>query len=394
VISRYGLRFPLYPLFYAPAVYYLIRGLRIRNRNYFLLSGFFLGLGLNGYSPYRVVPFVILLAIVLYLLHKQSAGYRRQTIWGLFALVLISFIVFIPLFRYMIANPEIVLYRGMTRLGTWERDLPGPAWLIFLQNCRNSLTMFGWDNGEVWPISIPHRPALDLITSVFFYMGVVLLAIRYIRQRQWVDIFTLISIPLLMLPSILSLAFPAENPSLNRTAGVIIPVFLIVGLALDGLLMSIESMSAASWNKRFAWLVGFVLLAGASVQNYDLVFNQYRKQYDLSSWNTSEIGQVVHDFTQLVGTTQTQWLVGYPYWVDSRLVMFNAGIPMQDDAIFLEDFQKTLPDTRAKLFVVNFQDTASLEALQLLYPTGWVTEYKSKIPDKDFLIFLVPPQSP
>jgi hypothetical protein len=197
-----------------------------------------------------------------------------------------------------------------------------------------------------------------------------------------------------MLPSILSLAFPAENPSLNRTAGVIIPVFLIVGLALDGLLKSIESMSAASWNKRFAWLVGFVLLAGASVQNYDLVFNQYRKQYDLSSWNTSEIGQVVHDFTQLVGTTQTQWLVGYPYWVDSRLVMFNAGIPMQDDAIFLEDFQKTLPDTRAKLFVVNFQDTASLEALQLLYPAGWVTEYKSKIPDKDFLIFLVPPQSP
>ena len=394
VISRFGLRLPMYPLFYAPALYYLIRGLRMRNRNNFALSGLFLGLGLNGYTAYRVVPFVILIAIGLYILHKQSKGYRRQTFWGLFALVTISFIVFIPLLRFMIENPTGVIYRSMSRLGTWERPLPGPAWQIFLQNLRNSLTMFGWDNGEVWAISVPNIPALDMISAALFHLGVVLLTIRYIRQKNWTDIFTLISIPVLMMPSILSLAFPGENPSMSRSAGVIIPVFLIVGLALDGLLKLIESMSATSWNKHFAWLVGFVLLAGASVQNYDLVFNQYRKQYDLSSWNTSEIGQVVHDFTDMVGTSQTQWLVGYPYWVDSRLVMFNAGFPMQDDAIFPENFQNTLSDTRAKLFLVNIQDTTSLETLQSLYPTGWVTEYKSTIPDKDFLIFLVPPQSP
>ena len=47
VISRFGLRFPLYPLFYAPALYYLIWGLRTRNRNGFILSGLFLGLGLH-----------------------------------------------------------------------------------------------------------------------------------------------------------------------------------------------------------------------------------------------------------------------------------------------------------------------------------------------------------
>src|SRR5690606_4009769 len=33
VISRIGLRFPLYPLFLAPALLYLTRGLRTRNRN-------------------------------------------------------------------------------------------------------------------------------------------------------------------------------------------------------------------------------------------------------------------------------------------------------------------------------------------------------------------------
>ena len=56
VISRVGLRFPLYPLFVAPTLYYLLRGLRTRNRNDFILSGLFLGLGLHGYSPIRILP--------------------------------------------------------------------------------------------------------------------------------------------------------------------------------------------------------------------------------------------------------------------------------------------------------------------------------------------------
>ncbi|HLO16222.1 MAG TPA: glycosyltransferase family 39 protein, partial [Anaerolineales bacterium] len=55
VISRVGLRFPLYPLFAAPTLLYLIRGLRTHNRNDFLLSGLFLGIGLHGYSPIRIV---------------------------------------------------------------------------------------------------------------------------------------------------------------------------------------------------------------------------------------------------------------------------------------------------------------------------------------------------
>src|SRR5215208_4575890 len=149
IISRYGLRFPFYPLFYAPALYYLVWGLRKRSRLGFTLSGLFLGLGLHGYSPFSVAPLVILLAIGLYLLHKQSEGYRRRAVWGLFMLAIVAFIVFIPLLRYMIEDPNIVLYRAMTRVGDLERPLPGPAWQIFLQNVRNSLTMFGWDDGEI-----------------------------------------------------------------------------------------------------------------------------------------------------------------------------------------------------------------------------------------------------
>jgi hypothetical protein len=252
--------------------------------------------------------------------------------------------------------------------------------------------MFGWDNGEVWPISIPHRPALDVVTAVFFHLGALLMILRYLRQRHWMDLFTLASIPMLMMPSILSLSFPGENPSLNRSAAAIVPVFLIVALAFDGFLTALESVSAAILNKRFAWAMGVFLLACASLQNYDLVFNQYKKQYDLFSWNTTEMGQVVHDFIELTGSPDTAWLVGYPYWVDSRLVMINAGYPLRDNAIWPENFPGTLDDPRPKLFLVNISDLAAINALQSMYPDGWLMEYESKYENKNFMLFFVPAQ--
>lgn len=392
VISRYGLRFPFYPAFYAPALYYLVWGLRTRNRMGFILSGLFLGLGLHGYSPFRVVPFVLLLAVGLYLLHKQSEGYRTQAVWGLFAIIIMSLIVFLPLLRYMLENPDMVLYRAMTRLGDLEQPLPGPAWQIFLQNLWNSLTMFAWDDGSTWPISVTQRPALDVVTSVLFHLGLVLMIIRYIRQRHWLDLFTLLSIPMLMMPSILSLSFPSENPSLNRSAAAIVPVFLVVGLALDSFWTALESASGSIWNKRFAWAVVIFLVAWASLQNYDLVFNQYRRQYDLSAWNTSEMGKVVRSFTELTGSTDTAWLVGYPHWADSRLVMINAGFPTRDNGFLLPNFPDTLEDPRPKLFLINLNDLAAMEALRSRYPDGWLTEYDSKYESKNFMLFFVPPR--
>ena len=95
--------------------------------------------------------------------------------------------------------------------------------------------MFNWDDGEIWVHSVTHRPALDVVSASLFLIGVVLLLIRYIRKRHWLDLFLLLSIPLLSMPSILSLAFPGENPALNRAGGAYVPVFVVVALALDGL---------------------------------------------------------------------------------------------------------------------------------------------------------------
>jgi hypothetical protein len=135
--------------------------------------------------------------------------------------------------------------------------------------------------------------------------------------------------------------------------------------------------------------IGLFLLAANA--NYDLVFNQYRKGYELSSWNSSEMGAVYHEFATTIGTRDTFWLVGYPHWVDSRLISIIAGYPDHDCAIMPEHLADTLPESRAKLFVLHTIDTASLETLKQLYPQGSTQEYQSKYETKNFLMFFVPP---
>ena len=390
VISRAGLRFPLYPLFVAPTLYYLMRGLRTSSRNDFILAGLALGIGLHGYTPIRILPIVILIVIGVYLFHPQARSKRLQTVSGLLVLVLVSLIIFLPLLRFALEYPTLFDLRAFSRLGTTERPLPGSALLIFIKNLWNASIMFFWSDGQIWVHSVTNRPALDVISSVLYFLGVVLLLVRYIKRRTWQDLVVLLSVPLLMLPSILSLAFPDENPALNRASGAIVPVFLIIAISLDGLMSALERRSAPKTGSTWSWGMATILIFFSAMGNYDLVFNQYQRAYELSSWNTSEMGEVVHDFGAMYGSTETTYVVPYPYWVDTRLVGMIAGDTTRDYAIPPDQIPTTLSDSRPKMFLVYPEDQPSLDLLRQLFPQGNLSTYASHI-GKNFYIYMVPP---
>ena len=392
VVSRFGLRLPFYILFTSIILYLILRGIRTSQRNYFTLAGVVLGLSLYGYSADRILPLLILLAVGLYLLHPHSKGRRHFVLVAIVALVVVSLVVFVPMLRYILTESNSFLYRTLTRMGDLERPLPGPAWQIFLNNLGRALTMVSWDGGEIWPISVPHYPALSVVTGALFFLGAASLFIRYLKKRHWLDLFLLLSIPALMLPSTLSLAFPAENPNLYRTGGTLVPIFLIIGLTLDGLMTSLSSWISSPWGKRFSWATVLLLFCWSSLQDYDLVFNKYFTQYQRSAWNSSEMGDVVHSFATTIENPDTAWVVGFPHWVDTRLVAINAGFPGKDYEIFVDELVKTQSEPRAKMFLLNPSDESALSELEKLYPEGWIQHYKSLVETKDFLIYFVPPQ--
>jgi len=392
VVSRVGLRLPFYILFTAATLYFLLRGIRLKRRNDFIFAGISLGLSLYGYSANRILPLVVLVAVCLYLIHTQSRNHRKATIISTAALVTVSFIIFLPLLRYILAEPDSFFFRTLSRMSDIERPLEGSLIEIFLNNTWRALTMFSWEAGEVWPISIPHYPALSVVPGGLFYIGAGLLFIRYAARHNWQDLFLLLSIPILMLPSILSLAFPAENPNLYRTGGALIPVFLMVGVALDSLLTSLSSRLPTPSGKRFAWIIAIILIIVTMYQDYDLVFNQYFQQYQRSAWNTSEMGSAARGFIQTGGAPENVYVMGYPHWVDTRLVAIHAGYPTRDFQLFVDQLAETQSDQNMKIFLLNPQDNEAQTALLQLYPNGWFSLYNSKVDTKDFLIFFVPPQ--
>jgi hypothetical protein len=394
VIARVALRFTLYPLFVAPVLYYLIRGLRRSSRNDLLLSGLFLGIGLHGYSPMRIVPLVVVFAIGLYLLHAQSRGKRVQTILALVLLGLVAIMVFLPLMRYITEDPQMFALRAFSRLGETERTFPAPVWQIFLSNLWKASIMPFWDNGNIWVHSIPGRPAMDLVTAALYFIGVLVLLVRYLRSRSWSDLFLLLAVPLLMMPSILSLAFPDENPSLNRTGGAYVPAFIIAAFGIEAVLRTLYQKARLVSGKTLVVGVGLLLVWITCLNNYNLVFNQYSDQFLRGAWNTSQMGHVIRAFADSVGTPDTAYVVPFPYWVDTRLVAINAGYPTKDYALWPEKFNDTLVEPGAKLFLVKAEDKKDADTLKQMYPNGSLWLQKGPYDGKDFLIFFVPAKVP
>ncbi len=391
VITRVALRFSLYPLFVAPTLYYVVRGLRRGNRNDFILAGIFLGLGLHGYSPFRFVPILVVLVIGLYVLHHLNRVDVNRAAWHLALVVLVSLIVFMPLLRYMTSSDENmanVMYRSLTRISTVETEFPDNPVVIFGQNMGRVMAMFAWDNGNTWVHSVPSRPALDVVTAPLFYLGYALMIYRYATRRRWEDGMLLLSVPMLLLPSAMSLAFPAENPSLNRTGGAIIPVFLIVAITLEGILRAIKGWFAGERGRMAAWAAAGIILAIAASENYNLVFKEYDRQFRLSAWNTSELGAVIRGFADSIGSEETAWVIPWPHWVDTRLVGINAGVYIRDYAVPRDLLDQTAGFPGAKLYLVHVDDIDTLNELYRLYPDGVETRYVSETPGKDFLVFL------
>jgi len=389
VISRVALRFALYPAFVAPTIFFLVRGIKRKKWNDFLFAGLFLGIGLHGYSPFRIVPFAVIMILLTYFLHTKSKDNRRMAVIALLLVGLISMIVFLPLGRYASIHYSTFAYRMQTRMTDVETVLPGSFLAIFLSNLWKALIMFQWDNGQIWVHSIPDRPALGVVSAAMLSLGVVLLVIRYIKKRHWMDLVLLLMIPLLMLPSILSIAFPDENPSLNRTGGAIIPVFIIIAIAVENLVTNLRSSIPGRVGKWVSIIIVLVL-AGISMQtNARLVFVDYYQQFRSRAWNTSEIGAVIEEFADTIGDEDHAWVVPYPHWVDTRLVGIHAIDQVRDFALWQTDIPGTEMAAAPKLYIFKPDDEESFQILQDLYPDGIIERFESEVEGRDFMLYYV-----
>ncbi len=392
IIAHAGMRLVLTPVFAAPTLFYFFRGLRRLDRNDFILTGIFLGLGLLGYTASRIVPLVLVVGMLIYLGYHKFNKSSRSAGWAFLITALFAFVIFLPLLRYALEYPTYFAERSLSRMISTETPVPETLLLVFLQNTWNALIMPFWKSGTAWIISVSGRSSLDTISAAFYLLGLVLTVVRWLKTRSWQDLFLLVSIPLLMLPSILALAFPIENPSQSRAGGAIIPIFLITAIGFETLLRTLWKKAVTIGSKVLVVAGAVVLILISARTNYQVAMVEYPQEYLVSTWNTKEMGKVVKDFTSSFGSVDNVWVVAKAYWVDTRLVAMTAGYVDRDFQVWPDAIVNTFDIPGAKLFIVKADDIEGMTRLREVYPDGYSTYHESPVQDRDFIVYMVPPK--
>jgi hypothetical protein len=392
-ISRIGLRFPLTAVFATPALYFLLRAFRTNRRNDWLAAGLLLGLGLHGYTATRIVPFLFVLLVLLKFGADGFARRRGQPVDGprgyssqfwLNAVLAASasFLAFLPLLRFMLEEPQLAWYRSVTRVGDVTR-----LGSVFWSNVKNVLLMFNY-RGDVVPANtIPEAPQLGTVTGALFFTGILCVLWRLFVYRERRSAYTLVGFAALLLPSILSLAFPEENPSAVRASGAAPLAMIIAAVPLA----SLTTMWWRDWRTRsLATTLFAVLLLFSAVENADWYFNRYREHTLQSSWNASEMGTIARQFAEETGSLDDVYHIPFPHWVDTRNIGINAGDVTWENAVLdLKHIAGHAENPVPKLYFVFPADTGALRYLRSVYPEGRLEMYDSARPGKDFLVFRV-----
>jgi hypothetical protein len=390
MISRIGLRLPLAMLFCAATLYFFYKALRRRSWNDFLWSGVALGIGMYGYTPIRVVPLAMLVIAGLFLLHPASKGSRKWAVAGLLVSIGTAFLLFLPFLRYAVDFPEDFLLRTQTRI-LWEGATVSEVAQRFLGNISNAMQMFSWNDGVGWFNCVPLRPALDIVTGGLFHLGFLGIIVHAWKKRSWEALSIVLVIPILLLPSILALSFPNENPSLARAIAAVPAVFLLPALALVLLLDYLRGLLPGTGGIWAGAVFSAALIAVAAAQDFDLTLRQYPETYRLNSENASELGTFMRRFVDTIGAPEDAYLVPYPYWVDDRIMNIEAGFPIQSKHyLFSEEIPDFIFGGRPTLFLLFAEDTESLEALLQKFPDGYYARVVSSYPGNDFIYFIVP----
>jgi hypothetical protein len=403
-ITRVGLRFPFTAAFATPALYFLFRAFRLNRRRDWILVGVFLGVGLHTYIPMRIVPLLLVTLCGFklgfdWMEHRRGRTPRPTSLQVGFWLNAVigattSAILFLPLFRFMMDEPRMFWMRATSRAAPENLSLMSIL-EIFLDNVKDAALMFNFIGDVVAVNTIGRSPVLGWVTGALFFLGLWYLLLTMVRDRDRRPVYLLIMLFMLLLPSTLSIQFPMENPSVVRTGGAPPVVMIIAALPFYWWVVVAHrtGKSLSPFMGRLLPGTGLaVVLMACFAYNYHWYFVRYHDQIFGAIGNSRDLGGVLREWVDRGGTLPNAYVVGYPHWVDTRLVAIHAGeIEWHNTVWKLETLVKRHNPDDAKLFFLNPDDSDGLLDLQRLYPHGRWEINPSSVPgrDKEFVVFEV-----
>ena len=395
--QRFGLRHGLNPAMVAWTLFFLIRGLKHHSRNAMLASGVAMGIGLQGYTPFRFMPIMYGVILVAWVLWQRMSGNRAALPWAIKHLILATLtalLVIMPLFRYAIESSDKLFYRTASRLTALDKPIDGDPKAILLDNIKNAVLAFNYSRDEVWVANLSDRPALDPVLGGLLVVGAIMAVALSLKRREPWPLLLLLGGFLMLMPSALNVAYPRENPSLLRMGGAM-PMLMVLCALVPGLLW--EWASSRRQLALVGGAVSLVMCGSVVAWNYDRVFNEYPKQYCPRAQNASDIATDMALFVAHGNDPNNAYVVGFPNWVDSRAVGVFIGNIHFSNTIGQFIGQRSVDsielNNQPGWFALAPNDIDELTLLQTKYPQGQARlVYAPPCPqEKSFMVFETQP---
>ena len=384
--SRIVYELILQPLAMILLFYFLLRALRAGRRRDWALAGVSLALGMNTYTAFRVVPF-ILAAYLLDWLGRDLLRDRtnlRQDLGGMAILAGGAMTAILPLGVYIIQRWDVFTIR-MRSVNVFRDVEQVGSWQPIYDNLRKTLLMFNWRGDESGLNNLPGAPMLDTLAAALFVLGLAYCLWHLLRGRALPVLYVLWAVGIASL-AVLSVAH--EAPSARRTIGMLPLVYLLIALYADQLFRAAAVLPSKT--ARYALNVGVtatVVLVG--VADVDSYFNRQAPMpavWQAFSPAESAIGRFLAD--QPPAATV---LVSPEYEHHAAIKLMTYGRPDPYQAFTpTDDIPYRGPIDRDLVYIFMPQDIALLTILQAIYPAGQATVHQDRYEMPLFLSFAVP----
>jgi hypothetical protein len=385
-MARLGIRVSYAVLPTAMVLWALLRYLRRGDRGSALWAGLWIGIGLYGYIPFRIVPLLVPLVAALALVDPRWKGRRRRLLLDGSLIGATAALVFLPLLHYMLEYPQY-FWERMAERGSLEHAFGAEAFRTLAGNVHNMALAFHVRGDGGWVNFVTRDPFLDVVTGALFLAGIALALSRTFRGSiRWA--VPVAGVFILTLPSVLILSFAHENPSVNRSVAAIPAVFLLAAAPLDRLVAWLDPLRLRARIAGFAAIA--VLLAGSMRESYRTYFGDYHRQYASLVEHTVEMAREVRSAEARGIPPSNVYVVNRSYWIDPRNIGFELGDPSWAATQEIPPGQPIPRWTRRPLlFLFQPGDLDRRDALRRQYPAGTERIVAQRDPDRSFGLYEV-----
>lgn len=408
-LSRIGYRAILMPMFVFLLCYLIARAADKQRDWDYALIGLLVGLGMYTYNSWLLAPLALAAALAAHFIVRRNMTFgdlvRCLVIAGVGA-----FLVFVPLGRYAVEEPETYLMRVASRITSNETPLPADTLGVFVDNLKRTLAMFNYRGDSVFVVNVPYQREMEFFTAVLFVLGMGFVLARWRRGYN----IALLSVFLVMLmPSALSIAFPNEVPSSDRASGGVAVAFLFAALPL-----ALLRQHVANWLPTFragpfafrlpvsdgrdlrvkgtvnmgtAWMVpalGLILLWGDATSSFDTYFVKYPDAQPYHNYPLSlSLARAIDDFEG----NGPVYIKYPPYWYDGnalRTQLQRAPQTWDNESDHFDTSAPPFQDFEGRFeYILHPDDKEGLAFLQQAFPNGiWVDHY-DELGDVEFVSF-------